>query len=496
MLFNSLEFAILLPIVFFFYWYVTGKNIATQNLLLLFSSYVFYGWWDWRYLCLLVLLSVTNYLIGIAMSRNPGTKMGLMLFALGLVVNLGVLVVFKYFNFFIDSFIDLVSLVGYELPRSTTNIIIPVGISFYTFLSLSYIIDIHKKNLTANRNIVEVLLSLSFFPIILAGPIQRPALLLPQISVKRVFDPKQAISGFWQAMWGLIAKVIVADNLAQLVNDIFENFPRYPGSILFIGAILFSIQIYVDFSAYSNMAIGIARLFGFNLMKNFSFPYFSKDIVEFWKRWHISLTTWFRDYIFLPLSFNLAWKIESGKVFYIKKDLFIYIVGSIVVWLLTGLWHGSNYTYILWGLIHGFALILYKVQIKPRKLLFKKLHIPNNNTIIAILEALLTGCIVIVSWVFFRADNVQEAILFLERICGPSLIAMPKLVGIQNTNLLLAIIFSVAFFIIEWKNRHNDFVLEAIITRSIYFQSFVIGLIVMGIYLFSGESLDFIYFKF
>lgn len=496
MLFNSIEFAVLLPIVFLLYWFVTCKNLTAQNLLLLISSYIFYGWWDWRFLCLLFLLSASNYLIAIAIAHNLGTRKGLIVFAVGLVVNIGVLFVFKYFNFFIDGFIDLVSLLGYELPRSTTNIIVPVGISFYTFLSLSYIIDIHKKTLKANKNIVEVLLSLSFFPIILAGPIQRPSLLLPQISAKRDFNYNQATSGLWQALWGLIAKVVVADNLALLVNDIFENFNRYPGSILLIGAILYAIQIYVDFSAYSNMAIGIAKLFGFNLMKNFAFPYFSKDIVEFWKRWHISLTTWFRDYLFLPISFLLAWRIKGETVFYIKKDLLIYIAGSLMVWLLTGLWHGPNYTYILWGLIHGFALILYKLQAKPRKVLFRKLHISNHNTIVLILEYLFTGCIVIVAWVFFRAENIQEAVLYLARICSNSLFSLPKLVGIQNTNLLLAIIFSIAFFLIEWRNRQNDFVFEAIGTRSIYIQSFVFGLIVIVIFLFSGESLDFIYFKF
>ena len=247
------------------------------------------------------------------------------------------MVFFKYNNFFIDGFIDLVSAFGYNLPLHTTKIILPLGISFYTFISLSYIIDVYKKTTSANKNIIEVLLSLSFFPIILAGPIQRPSSLLPQISSKRVFRYDQVTDGLRQILWGLFVKVVVADNLAFYVNDIFNNYPEYNGSTLFLGVLLYSVQIYADFSGYSNMAIGTAKLFGFNLMQNFNYPYFSRNILDFWKRWHISLTTWFRDYIFLPISFSISWKIKSEKVLYIHTDIFIYIVASILTWFLTGL---------------------------------------------------------------------------------------------------------------------------------------------------------------
>ena len=338
MSFNSIEFAIFLPIVFIAYWLLKNKNLRYQNILLLIASYVFYGWWDLRLLSLLIILSVSNYLIGIYINKNEIDRKRKNWMIAGLVINLGVLVIFKYFNFFIDSFIDLLSLAGYNLPRSTTKIILPVGISFYVFLSLSYILDIYKRTLNADKNIIEVLLSLGFFPIILAGPIQRPSTLIPQISQKREFNYDQTFDGLGQILWGLFVKVVIADNLALYADDFFHNYSNYSGSTLLLGAVFYTIQIYADFSGYSNMAIGVAKLFGFSLMRNFAYPYFSRDITEFWKRWHISLTTWFRDYLFLPLSFAVSWKIKGSKVFYIKTDLFIYIVASTVTWFLTGLW--------------------------------------------------------------------------------------------------------------------------------------------------------------
>ncbi len=496
MLFNSIPFTFFLTIVFVLYWFLTNKSTKYQNVLLLIASYFFYGWWDWRFLCLLIALSVANYFIGIQIENDQEKRRSRVWFAAALIINLGILVVFKYYNFFIDSFVDLVSLSGYDLPWSTTKIILPLGISFYTFLSLSYIIDIRRKTLNANRSIIMVLLSLSFFPIILAGPIQRPAALLAQIANKRDFNYNQAVSGLWQALWGLFTKVVVADNVAPLVDDIFKNYSTYGGSLLVIGALLFTVQIYADFSAYSSMAIGVAKLFGFNLVKNFAFPYFSRDIAGFWKRWHISLTTWFRDYVFLPISFNLCRKFESEKVLFINKDLFIYSIASIGVWFLTGLWHGANYTFIIWGLMHGFVLIAYRWQLKPRKRIFKEFGIRNNNIIVGIFEAFTTLGFVTIAWVFFRSENVHDAALYIGRIFSQSPFALPKLIGIQNTNLLLAICFSVVFLFVEWKNRKCDFVFEKMISRNIYYQISVVCLLVISIYLFTGESLDFIYFKF
>jgi alginate O-acetyltransferase complex protein AlgI len=496
MLFNSTEFAIFLPIVFLLYWLVTYKNLKTQNILLLIAGYVFYGWWDWRFLLLLTLLSLANYFIGIKIDNNETIKKRKIWLITGIVTNIGILGIFKYYNFFIDSFIDLVSLFGYALPRSTTKIILPVGISFYVFLSLSYIIDIYKKNLTANRKIVEVLLTLSFFPIILAGPIQRPASLLPQISKHREFHYSQASDGLKQILWGLFTKIVIADNLAVYVDDFFLNYSSYAGSSLFLGGVFYTIQIYTDFSGYSNMAIGIAKLFGFSLMQNFAYPYFSRDIVEFWKRWHISLTSWFRDYVFLPLSFTISWRLKGEKVLFIKTDLFLYIVASAITWFLTGLWHGAKYTYIIWGIIHGFFLIIYKWQLKPRKRILKNLGISNNNFFVVFTETTITIIIIMITWVFFRAENLREAVLYLNGIFSNSIFSIPEFRGMK---MGLIISFLVLLFLItEWFGREQQYAIShlGITWKRPYrwaMYSFIIFLI--GMFMQTKQT-PFLYFQF
>jgi alginate O-acetyltransferase complex protein AlgI len=500
MLFNSIEFAIFLTIVFLLYWFVINKSLKAQNILLLIASYVFYGWWDWRFMFLLALLSLANYLIGIGIENNETNRKGKIWLITGLITNLGVLGVFKYYNFFIDSFIDLVSLVGYNLPRSTTKIILPVGISFYVFLSLSYIIDIYKKNLKAYRNVVEVLLTLSFFPIILAGPIQRPASLLSQITKKREFNYDQAVDGLRQILWGLFAKVVIADKLTIYVDDIFQDFYGYSGSTLLLGALFFTIQIYADFSGYSNMAIGIAKLFGFSLIQNFAYPYFSRDITEFWKRWHISLTTWFRDYLFLPISFSISWRIKKERVFFIRTDQFIYIIASSITWFLIGLWHGANYTFIIWGVINGFFLIIYHLQRKPRKRLFKKLGINNNNSVIIGIETLITLIIIVIAWIFFRAESIAHAFQYLNGIFSPSLFRISildlKLLSV-GAEIIYTTITMLIFIILEWFQRDKQHALQfkdnqinIILRWSIYYS------IILLIIYFHGSQQSFIYFQF
>jgi D-alanyl-lipoteichoic acid acyltransferase DltB (MBOAT superfamily) len=490
MLFNSIAFAIFLPILFLLYWFVTNKNLKTQNTLLLIASYIFYGWWDWRFLFLLALLSLADYLIGIGIENNETNKKRKIWFITGLITNIGVLGVFKYYNFFIDGFIDLTSLVGYNLPRSTTNIVLPLGISFYVFLSLSYIIDIYKKNLNANRNIVEVLLTLSFFPIILAGPIQRPSSLLPQIQTKREFEYSKAVDGLKQILWGLFAKTI-ADSLSPYVDKIFQNSFDYSGSTLLLGAIFFTIQIYADFSGYSNIAIGVAKLLGFNLMRNFANPYFSRDLIDFWRKWHISLTTWFRDYVFFPLSFALSWKIDNERVLFMKKDHFIYISASIITWFLTGLWHGANYTFIIWGMVNGIILITYHLQIKPRKKLFKKLGIHNNNFILIMLETMFTLSIIVLLWIIFRADNVDQAIIYISDIFSSSLFTIPEISPLKKIALVIV------FMAIEWLGREHQYAIQqlGLKWKRIFRYSFYYIIIFLTIW-FGGKEQAFIYFQF
>ena len=491
MLFNSIDFGIFLFVVFLVYWFVAGRNLDFQNFFLLLASYVFYGCWNWRFLFILVLISCLNYFLGIRINKSGIERNRRVWLVTGLILNIGVLGVFKYYNFFIDSFIHLISLAGYNLQGTLTKIILPVGISFYIFLSISYIIEIYRKNLIADSKIAEVLLALSFFPIILAGPIQRPLSLLPQIKKKRVFDYALATDGFRQILWGLFAKVVIADKLAFYVDDIFSNYSEYSGSTLLMGAILFSVQIYADFSGYSNMAIGIAKLFGFSLMQNFSFPYFSRDITEFWKKWHISLTTWFRDYLFLPVSIAISRKIKNERPFFIKTDQFIYIVASLITWFLTGLWHGANYTFIIWGMIHGFFLIIYHLQKSPRKKLFRILGINNKSLLLVISESLFTFAIITFAWVFFRVASLKDAFLFLNKTFSESLFNIPE------RRPLLAILLVSIFFIIEWFGRRDQYAIASLGTKwraplrwAVYYALIII------IIFFGGREQEFIYSQF
>ena len=490
MLFNSLDFAVFIIIVFLIYWFIVNKNLKHQNGFLLLASYFFYGFWDWRFLLLLIIVSLINYFIGIEIDKSLFKKRRKTYLLIGLVINIGILGVFKYYNFFIDSFIDFLSLFGYHLQRSSTRILLPLGISFYTFLSLSYIIDIYKKNLSADSNIIDVLLTLSFFPIILAGPIQRPSTLLPQIAEKRKFEFENAVDGLRQILWGLFVKIAIADNIATPADDIFQNFSHYSGSTLLLGAVLYSIQIYADFSGYSNIAIGTAKLFGFNLMRNFDNPYFSRDITEFWKKWHMSLTTWFRDYLFLPISFAISWRIKNERVFFLKTDQFIYIIASIITWFLIGLWHGANYTFIIWGMINGFFLIIYHLQKKLRKRLFIKMGISNNQPIVVVIETIITLSIVMITWIFFRADNMHHALLYLNGIFSQSLFSLPQILP-KKALLLMSL-----FIFFEWLQRKKEHTLQIENVKNILIRwGLYFGVVYLILFL-GGASQKFIYFQF
>ncbi len=486
MLFNSTNFLLFISIVFFSYWSI--KKTKFQNLFLLIVSYVFYGWWDWRFLFLLLFISLTNYTIGILISKNNNHNRKHWLIA-GLIINVGVLAFFKYFNFFVDSFIDLLAIFNYSIPNFSLKIILPIGISFYIFLSISYIVDIYKATTTAHKNIINVLLSLSFFPIILAGPIQRPTSLLPQIIQKRNFSYDHIVDGLRQILWGLIAKVVVADNLAFYVDNIFLNSSIYSGSTILLGTIFFSIQIYADFSGYSNIAIGIAKLFGLNLMKNFNYPYFSRNISEFWKRWHISLTTWFRDYVFLPITYSVSRKIRSDKVMFIDSNIIIYLIGMLITWLLTGLWHGTNYTFIMWGLIHGIFLWIYQIQRKPRKKILRKLGISSHGYIISTVERILTIMIILFAWIFFRSPNLKSALYNINSI-------LTKFnTGIIEYNIPLLILLFL-FIIFEWKFKTANFS-EWVAQKHPFKRRLIYFLLFLVYFSFARfEDQNFIYFQF
>jgi alginate O-acetyltransferase complex protein AlgI len=500
MSFNSIAFAVFLPIVFLIYWFVVNRNLKAQNIFLLIASYFFYSWWDWRFLSLLISISIFNYCIGIRIYKSELGKRGKFWLTIGLIINIGVLCIFKYYNFFIDSFIDLVSLIGYNLSKSTTQIILPLGISFYVFLSLSYIIDIYRKNLIPNRSIVEVLLTLGFFPIILAGPIQRPSSLLPQISKTREFNYNYAVGGIRLILFGLFKKMVIADNAALIVNNIYNNPSSFIGFPMVVATIFFAFQIYCDFSGYSDIAVGIARIFGFELINNFDKPYFSSSLTEFWKRWHISLTTWFRDYLFLPTAFAITWTIKSEKILLLKADILIYILASAITWLLIGLWHGANYTFLIWGGIQGLVItlehIFKKIKLKTSFLLVRKV-----KTIFAIISSFLIVCF---GWIFFRANTVSDAIFIIEKMFSDIkdysnlLILSTKFrgLGVSSLNFIMTILFILFMLSKEFLEMRG--VLEKVFTqkrivRWIFDYSLLFFIIFWGT---ENSAAIFIYFQF
>ena len=329
MFFDSIDFALFLPIVFSLYWFVTSKSLTLQNILIVIASYFFYGWWDWRFLSLIVFSTVVDYTVGQQLRRLDNQRKRKLLLWISIIVNLGFLGFFKYYDFFLDNFIAAFSFFGQKIQGNSLNVILPVGISFYTFQTMSYTIDVYRQKLEPTNDFIAFSAFVSFFPQLVAGPIERASNLLPQFNSKRTFDYSKAVDGMRQILWGLFKKVVIADNCAEYANMIFNNSNEYSGSTLVLGALFFTFQIYGDFSGYSDIAIGTSRLFGFNLMQNFAFPYFSRDIAEFWRRWHISLSTWFRDYLYIPLGGS-----RVGTWMKVRNTFIIFIV--------SGFWHGAQ----------------------------------------------------------------------------------------------------------------------------------------------------------
>ena len=339
MLFNSIDFVVFFPIVFLLYWFATKGDIKRQNILLLIASYFFYACWDYRFLFLLIFSTLLDYFTGLKMGDAKNQRTKKFWFWLSICVNLGFLGIFKYFNFFASSFSDALSLVGIRANFWTLNVILPVGISFYTFHGLSYVIDIYNSKIKPEKNFIDYSLFVSFFPLLVAGPIERATHLLPQIKQKRTFDYSKAIDGLRQILWGLFKKIVIADNCAEYANMAFNHSADHTGSTLVLGALMFTFQIYCDFSGYSDIALGTARLLGIELLRNFAFPYFSRDIAEFWRRWHISLSSWFRDYLYIPLGGS-------------KGGTWMKVRNTFIIFLVSGFWHGANWTFIFPGLLY------------------------------------------------------------------------------------------------------------------------------------------------
>jgi alginate O-acetyltransferase complex protein AlgI len=482
MLFNSLDFALFLPIVFLLYWFVFNKNLKLQNLLLVCASYLFYGWWDWRFLSLILFSTIVDYFVGLGLSKQDNQKKRRLLLSTSVLVNLGFLGVFKYYNFFLDNFVEAFSFFGASINANSLNVIIPVGISFYTFQTLSYTIDVYKKKIKHKKDFIAFMAFVSFFPQLVAGPIERATNLLPQFYKKREFNYSKAVDGMRQILWGLFKKIVIADNCAEFANLIFNNSAELGGSTLVLGALFFTFQIYCDFSGYSDIAIGTARLFNFNLMQNFAFPYFSRDIAEFWRRWHISLSTWFRDYLYIPLGGS------RGSNLLKMRNIFI-------IFLVSGFWHGANWTYIFWGGLHALYFLPLMLLNKNRE----NIGIVAENQIFPSLrDALamtLTFSLTVFAWIFFRAESLMHAFSYIGEIFSSSLFSLPAHFG--GWKALITLIGVIIFMSAEWLQRDKQYALDLSLIRGGRWVRWGIYLsIILAIISFGGQQQEFIYFQF
>lgn len=478
MLFNSIDFAVFLPIVFVLYWFVAQKHLKLQNILVVLSSYVFYGWWDYRFLSLILFSTMVDYTIGYELNKTHFESKRKLLLWVSIIINIGLLGFFKYYNFFVDNFTNAFSFFGFKIPSNSLSIILPVGISFYTFQTMSYTIDVYRRKLEPTKNFIDFAAFVSFFPQLVAGPIERATNLLPQFYKKRQFHYAKAVDGLRQILWGLFKKVVIADNCARYVNLIFDGYTHYSASTLLLGAVFFAFQIYGDFSGYSDIAIGTACLFGFDLKQNFAFPYFSRDIAEFWRRWHISLTTWFRDYIYIPLGGS------KGSKWNQVRNVFI-------LFLVSGLWHGANWTFIAWGFLNALyflPLLLFGKHRTHTNVVASHTLLPNLKEI---LMMTVTFLMTVLAWIFFRAESISQACDYIIHLADASLFSKPKF------RPLFLFVFLTVFIWIEWIGRHQLYAIETLwfkmpklIRRFIYF------LIAILIFLYSGNEQEFIYFQF
>ena len=482
MIFNSIEFLIFFAVVFSLFYFVLKGKMKPQNVLLLIASYAFYAWANWKILPLLAVTTAVFYGLGLAIFDAKTEKSKTWFTILGVVFGVGVLLYFKYFNFFISSFKDLFELFGLQTNLYTFKIIVPIGISFYTFRLLSYIIDIHNEEIEPTCDIIVFATYVAFFPCILSGPIDRPAALIPQLQSKREFDYPLAVDGVRQFLWGLFKKVVIADNCAVYVTQVFENYQGQTGSTLLLAAVFYSFQLYTDFSGYTDMAIGVSKILGFRVAKNFDYPFFAQNIAEFWRKWHISLTSWLTDYIFTPLNFMWRDWHKWGT-----------ILAIIINFVICGLWHGANWTFVLWGFYSGLLfipLILSGAMFKQNKIETYKCGFPKPRVL---LNILLTFGLFTIGMVIARSDSIGQAFEYLGGMMNKNLLSMPLI--INRTYYMMMIIF--IMIIVEWMGRKNQFGLEKLgMTWKPVFRYAMYYAIVLLIVLFGGKEQVFIYFQF
>ena len=497
MLFNSIEFAIFLPIVFAIYW-LLRSHLKLQNLFVVLASYVFYGWWDYKFLLLIAFTSLCSYASGLLIQKskitNDQSPIAKLWLWLNIVINLGILAVFKYYDFFVTEFITTFFAESVQpslLHSFTLKIILPVGISFYTFQALSYSIDVYRSKIEPTRDPIAFFASVAFFPQLVAGPIERATNLLPQFQKTRTFDYAEAVEGCRRILWGLFKKMVIADNCAIYVDSVWKDYASQSGSTLVLAAILFAFQIYGDFSGYSDIAIGTAKLFGFNLRDNFLTPYFSRNVAEFWKRWHISLNTWFVDYVYIPLggSRPVIAKSEDLRAKSLERKIrLITIRNTFVIFLLSGLWHGANWTYVGWGAYHAllFVPLIWLGATKKYRDTATWKHIP---------QMVLTFGLVVLGWIIFRAPSIADAWQYVVAICDKSLLSVPWLI---NRQLYIPLLISILLlFLFEWKGRGKGYGLAWLRGKRGALQLAVYYLFLILIYVWqSSEDIQFIYFQF
>lgn len=486
MLFNSIEFFIFLPIVFILYWAVFNKNIFWQNGLILVASYFFYGWWSWKFMAMLFLSTLLDYAYGFCVASRNRKRAKFFLW-LSIFNNLGILFLFKYYDFFAVQFQRSLDLIGVHYEPAILQLILPIGISFYTFHGMSYIFDIYRGKQLPIANFIDYAVFVSFFPLLVAGPIERASHLLPQIQKSRFFKYDNAVQGCRLILWGMFKKVVIADSISLIVDQIFNSYTHQDGVTLFVGAIAFSFQIYGDFSGYSDIAIGTAKLFGFELLSNFRFPYFSRDVAEFWRRWHISLSSWFRDYLYIPLGGS-----KNGKLRAVRNTFIIFLV--------SGFWHGASWNFIIWGLIHACGFL-------PLLLFDRHRHFVSDvvakNSILPggreLLQMTSTFLFVSFSWIFFRSQGIQAAFGYIKQM-SMSLLNEPSI--IFNPNYLLkwkmAFVYIAVLLIGDWYLRRDERNLKVTKNKKLNYLLYFLLSFICFYYLdfFSSKKIDFIYFQF
>lgn len=481
MLFNSFPFVVFFTAFFFLYWFVCNRSLKLQNLLLLAGCYVFCYFAGWQSLLILIAVSAINFVLGILIEKNDRYKK--LWLWLGLLQGIGLLIYFKYFNFFIGSFQALFEKLHINMHVQLLNIFVPVGISFFTFRTLSYLLDINKGKIKASKDWVEFFTYVAFFPALLAGPIDRAKTFLPQLETKRIFDYSLAVDGMRQILWGTFKKMVIADNCAIISQEIFSNYQQLSGSTLFVGAFFYSVQIYADFSGYSDIAIGVSKLLGFNITRNFNYPYFSQNIAEFWRKWHISLTSWLTEYLFTPL--NIAFR-NWGN--------FGIALAIIINFTIIGMWHGANWTYVLFGLIHGlyFIPLIIKGTVNKKKEIAKGKMFPSLKEMMFVL---LNCFFVMLTFVLFRSDDVTSAVQYLSKMFSRSLLSVPDFVHRRVATTTL--VFLAVMFAAEWFKRNKEFALQIDDVKRSWMRTLIYWLIILSIIIFRAtETNQFIYFQF